>query len=101
MKQKSDKAKKAATAPADLQSRLPAMDDKALGNLSANARRLESSGSIAQRDAAAALLPAIDAELSARRTSAAAALESAKVARREKLAAGRARKAKPAIAKIS
>ncbi len=101
MKAKSTKAKKEATAPAGLQLQLPAMDDKALANLSANARRLESSGSAAQREAATALLPAIDAELSARRAVAAAALDAAKIARRERLAAGRARKTKPTAVKAS
>lgn len=95
MKRSAERLKKAATAPGDLHSKLQGMDDKALGNLNANARRLESTGSIAQRDAAAALLPAIDAELSARQANALVAVEAEKAARRERAAAKRALKVKP------
>ena len=51
----------------DMVEKLPAMPDDALNNLRANAVRLEQTGSAAQRAAASALLPAIEAELSARR----------------------------------
>ena len=45
---------------------IPTMADDALGNLRANAERLEHSGSKAQRAQAADLLPAIKTELAAR-----------------------------------
>jgi hypothetical protein len=47
--------------------KLPAMADAALAVLRANAERLGKSGTKAQKSAAAALMPAIDAELEARR----------------------------------
>ncbi len=46
--------------------KLPQMEDKALGVLEENAKRLEQSGSPAQRMAAADLIPAIQAEVGAR-----------------------------------
>lgn len=48
--------------------KLPAMDDKALAVLRSNAERLGRTGTKAQKTAAAALLPAIDAEVDARKT---------------------------------
>jgi hypothetical protein len=48
--------------------KLPGMADDALANLHANALRLGEAGSKAQRSAAAELLPALEAELSARKT---------------------------------
>ncbi len=46
--------------------KLPGMSDEALGNLHANAERLEQAGALAQRASAAGLLPAIKAELEGR-----------------------------------
>ena len=46
---------------------IPTMADDALGNLRANAARLERAGSSAQRAQAAQLLPVIEAELASRR----------------------------------
>ena len=51
----------------DLVARLPSLEDTALAVLHQNAERLEQSGTSAQKSAAAALLPAIEAELAARR----------------------------------
>ena len=51
----------------DILARVPAMADDALGNLIANAERLERSGSKAQRASAADLLPALRVEVEARR----------------------------------
>lgn len=51
----------------DLLSKLPTMTDEALSNLGANAARLEKSGTAATRASAATLLPAIEAELAARK----------------------------------
>ena len=65
----------------DLTARLPSMEDTALTVLRENAARLEQSGTSAQRSAAAALLPAIEAELATRRE-----------AKRAELAARRAAK---------
>ena len=48
--------------------KLPAMDDKALAVLRSNAERLSQTGTKSQKTAAAALLPAIDAEVDARKT---------------------------------
>jgi hypothetical protein len=65
----------------DLTARLPSMEDTALAVLRENAARLELSGTAAQKSAAAALLPAIEAELATRRE-----------AKRAELAARRAAK---------
>jgi len=46
--------------------RIPDLDDKALANLLANAQRLESAGAPAQQQAAAEMLPLIQAELATR-----------------------------------
>lgn len=51
----------------DLLEKLPELTDDALGNLRSNAARLQTSGTAAQRNDAALLLPAVEAELSARR----------------------------------
>ena len=51
----------------DLLAKLPEMSDDALANLRTNARRLQQSGTPAQRSDAAALLPAVEAEIGARR----------------------------------
>ena len=69
----------------DMTTKLPSMADDALGNLHANAKRLGSEGTAAQRASATALLPAIEAELSARR----AAAEEQKQARKLQGAAKR------------
>ncbi len=47
--------------------KLPGMADAALGNLHANAVRLGGAGSAAQRASATELLPAIEAEMAARK----------------------------------
>ena len=64
----------------DILAKVPAMPDDALGNLHANAERLRRAGSPVQRAEAAALLPALEAELAARR---AAKRERTAQARRE------------------
>ena len=51
----------------DLIAKLPAMSDDALVNLRSNAKRLQQSGTPAQQSDAAALLPAVEAEIGARR----------------------------------
>ena len=51
----------------DLLAKLPEMSDDALANLRTNAKRLQNSGTPAQRTDAAALLPAVEAEIGARR----------------------------------
>src|SRR6266853_1747548 len=51
----------------DLLTKLPEMSDDALANLRTNAKRLQHSGTPAQRTDAAALLPAVEAEIGARR----------------------------------
>jgi hypothetical protein len=51
----------------DLIPKLPEMSDDALTNLRTNAKRLQQSGTAAQRTDAAALLPAVEAEMGARR----------------------------------
>jgi hypothetical protein len=51
----------------DLLTKLPEMSDDALANLRTNAKRLQQSGTPAQQSDAAALLPAVEAEIGARR----------------------------------
>jgi hypothetical protein len=51
----------------DLLAKLPEMSDDALANLRTNAARLQHSGTPTQRSDAAALLPAVEAEIGARR----------------------------------
>jgi hypothetical protein len=68
--------------------KLPGMADDALRNLHANALRLGGSGSAQQRASASALLPAIEAELSARKTAKQERLaENRRVRSKEKAAA--------------
>jgi hypothetical protein len=51
----------------DLAAKLPTMEEAALAALRANAERLQRTGTKAQQTAASALMPAIEAEISARR----------------------------------
>lgn len=51
----------------DLITKLPEMSDDALTNLRTNAKRLQLSGTPTQRSDAASLLPAVEAEMGARR----------------------------------
>jgi hypothetical protein len=51
----------------DLLEKLPELSDDALGNLRSNAVRLQASGTASQRNNAALLLPAVEAEITARR----------------------------------
>lgn len=51
----------------DLTAKLPGMDETALSVLRANAERLQRTGTKAQKAAAEALMPALEAEISARR----------------------------------
>jgi len=51
----------------DFLTKLPEMSDDALANLRTNAKRLQHSGTPAQQSDAAALLPAVEAEIGARR----------------------------------
>ena len=74
----------------DLLAKLPSMEDAALTVLHGTAERLEQSGTSAQKTAAAALIPAIEAELAARRT--------AKLNQAREAAAAR-RNSKPATSK--
>jgi hypothetical protein len=65
----------------DLIARLPALEDAALAVLHQNAERLEQTGTSVQRTAAAALLPAIEAELAARRAAKQAELAARRAAK--------------------
>jgi hypothetical protein len=51
----------------DMITKLPEMSDDALVNLRTNAKRLQESGNPGQRSSAAVLLPAVEAEIVARR----------------------------------
>ena len=62
----------------DLITKLPEMSDDALTNLRTNARRLQQSGTAAQQTDAAALLPALEAEMGARRLARVKAVRTAK-----------------------
>jgi hypothetical protein len=62
----------------DLLAKLPEMSDDALANLRTNAKRLQQSGTPAQRSDAAALLPAVEAEIGARRLAKVQATRSAR-----------------------
>lgn len=75
----------------DVIAKLPHMEDKALGVLGENAKRLEQTGTPAQRLAAADLLPAIEAELSARRDAKLAKAREARQASGKRAAKPRAR----------
>jgi hypothetical protein len=55
------------TLAVDMIAKLPGMADAALAVLRANAERLGRTGTKAQKSAAAALMPAIEAEIDARR----------------------------------
>jgi hypothetical protein len=83
----------------DILDRVPAMADDALGNLLANAERLERSGSKAQRASAAGLLPALRVEVEARRAAKLArTAETRRVASENRASA---RKAKAAAAEAA
>lgn len=74
----------------DLLTKLPEMSDDALANLRTNAKRLQQSGTATQRSDAAALLPAVEAEIGARRLAKVKATRS--VVRKERpRASGRAK----------
>lgn len=75
----------------DLVDKLPSMEDAALAVLHENAERLERTGTPAQKSTAAAVMPAIEAELEARRI---AKLAAAKEAATKRAAAKRGAKAK-------
>jgi hypothetical protein len=81
--------------------KLPAMEDAALSVLHENAERLERTGTRSQQAAAAALKPAIEAELAARREaklSETAARREAKLSQAREAAAAK-RAANPAAPK--
>jgi hypothetical protein len=61
----------------DMIAKLPAMSDDALSNLRTNAKRLQLTGSAGQRSEAAVLLPAVEAEMSARRVAKVKAIRTA------------------------
>jgi hypothetical protein len=61
----------------DMITKLPEMSDDALANLRTNAKRLQQSGTVAQQTDAAALLPAVEAEIGTRRLAKVAATRSA------------------------
>ena len=61
----------------DMIAKLPAMSDDALSNLRTNAKRLQLTGSAGQRSEAAVLLPAVEAEMSARRVARVKAIRTA------------------------
>lgn len=73
--------------------KIPAMDDAALVNLLANARRLAETGAASQQAQAAEILPALEEQVAIRK---ARKLEAA--AARRSAARGRAAAAKPASA---
>jgi hypothetical protein len=62
----------------DLITKLPEMSDDALTNLRTNAKRLQQTGTPTQRSDAAALLPAVEAEMGARRLARVKAARTAK-----------------------
>jgi hypothetical protein len=72
----------------DLITRLPSLEDNALAVLHENAERLEQTGTSAQKTAAAALLPAIEAELAARRETKRAELAARRAAKSSATSAG-------------
>jgi hypothetical protein len=85
----------------DLRDRVPAMDDKQLGTLLANAQRLAADGTKQQKAAAADLLPVLEAELAKRadnkRAAVAAKASTAKAAKAE----AKTRAPKRATAKLA
>lgn len=64
-----------------IEERIPAMTDKELDNLHANAVRLAQTGSVKQKAEAERLLPLIDAAVESRKTDKATALAEKKKAR--------------------
>ena len=78
--------------------KIPHLDDSALKNLLDNARRLETSGSVAQKASASELLPALEAAVAARRATKLEAAAEKRSATRKPAAprAPRASKAKAA-----
>lgn len=64
----------------DLTAKLPQMEDAALAVLRENAERLEQTGTSAQKAAAAALMPALEAELEGRRAAKLAAAKTKRAA---------------------
>ena len=72
----------------DLVAKLPSMEDAALAVLHENAERLEHSGTAAQRNAAAALRPAVAAEIASRRAAKLAAASARRPAKRTTKTAG-------------
>ena len=64
----------------DLAAKLPEMEDSALAVLRENAGRLEQTGTSAQKAAATALMPALDAELEKRRAAKLAAARNKRAA---------------------
>ena len=79
----------------DIVSKLPGMADEQLTILRGNAERLETSGTAAQQKSAAALLPAVRAEIASRHTAKLATVREKAAAAREKAPRKPARK-KPA-----
>jgi hypothetical protein len=77
---------------ADLVAKLPGLEDSGLAALHENAARLQQSGTPAQKSAASALVPAIEAELAARREAKLAASKR----RRKEATPKRTKKAQPA-----
>ena len=73
----------------DMIAKLPEMTDDALSNLRSNAKRLQQTGSQNQRSDAALLLPAVEAEIGARRL---AKAKAARAAAKDKPRAVRPRK---------
>jgi len=69
----------------DLIPKLPEMSDDALVTLRTNARRLQQKGTAAQRSDAAALLPAVEAEIGARRLARVKAARTAQPTRRTRV----------------
>ena len=70
--------------------KLPGLADDALKNLHANAVRLGDAGTAQQRASASALLPAIEAELTARKAAKQERLAEGRRARSKKLAEAKA-----------
>jgi hypothetical protein len=64
----------------DLAAKLPEMGDAALTVLRENAERLEQTGTSTQKAAAAALMPALEAELASRRAAKLAAAKTKRAA---------------------
>src|SRR6266404_8320820 len=80
----------------DMITKLPEMSDDALVNLRTNAKRLQESGNPSQKSNAAALLPAVEAEIGARRLAKVKATRSAP--RKDRPPASRpAKRAKPEV----